>query len=220
MGRSWDRLGAAGGLLGVVLSLGGFAVIGAAGFAVNPPASPLDVAEALQQGSTGLARVGIFIDVLGSFFFLLFIARLWATLRQAEGHPAWLSVTVFAAGIVMVVAGLGGKIAYQAIVVAAEAGVGAEAAAPLFHLVSGSFLLFQAFGGFFLVATGTAGLRTGALPRWLGWAAVVIGLAGMATTPVPPAAVGIFPFFVLALAAISVALLRRPLAIAAPPSRG
>jgi hypothetical protein len=178
------------------------------------------VAEALQQGSTGLARVGIFIDVLGSFFFLLFIARLWATLRQAEGHPAWLSVTVFAAGIVMVVAGLGGKIAYQAIVVAAEAGVGAEAAAPLFHLVSGSFLLFQAFGGFFLVATGTAGLRTGALPRWLGWAAVVIGLAGMATTPVPPAAVGIFPFFVLALAAISVALLRRPLAIAAPPSRG
>jgi hypothetical protein len=97
MGRWWDRLGAAGGLLGVALSLGGFALIGAAGYAVNPPASTEDVARALQDGSMGLARIGIFIDVLGSLFFILFIARLWATLRQAEGHPAWFSVTVFAA---------------------------------------------------------------------------------------------------------------------------
>jgi hypothetical protein len=220
MGRSWDRLGAAGGLLGVALSLGGFAMIGAAGFALSPPASTLDVAEALQQGSIGLARVGIFIDVLGSLFFILFIARLWATLRQAEGHPAWFSVTVFAAGLLMVVAGLGDKIAYQAIVVAAEAGAEAQEAAPLFHLVSGSFLLFQAFAGFFLVATGIATLRTAAFPRWLGWAGIVIGLLALGTIPVPPAAVGMFPFLVLALAAFSVALLRRPLEVAAPPSRG
>lgn len=215
MGRSWDRLGAAGGLLGVALSVGGFAVIGAAGFALDPPASTLDVAEAMQQGSIGLARVGIFIDVLGSLFFILFIARLWATLRQAEGQPAWLSVTAFAAGLLMVVAGLGDKIAYQAIVVAAEARVEAQEAVPLFHLVSGSFLLFQAFAGFFLVATGIATLRTGAFPRWLEWAAIVIGLLGLGTIPVPPAAVGVFPFLVLALAALSVVLLRKPLEIGA-----
>jgi hypothetical protein len=70
--RSLDRVGAAGGLLGVLLSIGGFAVIGAAGFAADPDASTQELAEVLDEGSASLARVGIYIDTLGSLFFILF----------------------------------------------------------------------------------------------------------------------------------------------------
>lgn len=217
--RSLDRVGAAGGLLGVLLSVGGFAVIGAAGFAADPDASTQELAQVLEEGSAGLARVGIYIDTLGSLFFILFVARLWATLRQGEAQAAWLSVAAFASGVVMVVAGLGDKIAYHAIVLAAEQGLNAQSAAPLFYVVGGSFVLFQAFGGFFLLATGIGLLRTRALARWLGWAGVVVGLAGIAAAAAPGGLAGfiVFPFFVLTIAALSVALLRTPLATATGP---
>jgi hypothetical protein len=220
MARIWDRLAAAGGLLGVALSLGGFAVIAASGFAAQPGASTQDVARLLDEGSTSLALAGIYIDTLGSLFLILFIARLWGTLRQAESQPAWLSVAAFASGILMVVAGLGDKIAYYGIVLAADSGLSAEAVVPLYYIVAGSFLLFQTFGGLFLLATGAAVLHTGALVRWLGWAGIIVGGASIATGAVPGAGFLVFPFFVLTIAAVSVAILRRPLEVAAPPARG
>jgi hypothetical protein len=216
MARTWDRLAAAGGLIGVALSVGGFAVIGAAGFAAQPGASTQDIARILDEGSAGVAVAGIYIDTLGSLFFILFIARLWAALRQAEGQPAWLSVTVFGSGILMVVAGLGDKIAYYAIVLAADSDLGAEAVAPLYYIVAGSFLLFQTFGGLFLLVTGVTVLRTGALVPWLGWAGVIVGAAAIVTGAVPGPGFLVFPFFVLTIAALSVALLRRPLDVTAP----
>ena len=211
MRRWWDRLAAAGGLLGVALSLGGFAVIAAAGFAAQPGASTQDIARHLDEGSVGVAVAGIYLDTLGSLFFMLFIARLWAALRQAEGQPAWLSVAAFGSGILMLVAGLGDKIAYYGIVLAADSDLGAEAVAPLYYIVAGSFLLFQTFGGLFLLTTGAAVLRTGALARWLGWTAVVVGGAAIVLGAVPGPGMLVFPFFVLTVAALSVALLRRPL---------
>ncbi|HEV8682045.1 MAG TPA: hypothetical protein VGS09_04605 [Actinomycetota bacterium] len=215
MTRSWDRLAAAGGLLGVALSLGGFAVIAASGFAAQPGASTQDISRILDEGSAGVAVAGIYIDTLGSLFFILFIARLWAALRQAEGQPAWLSVAAFGSGILMVVAGLGDKIAYYGIVLAADSDLSAEAVAPLYYIVAGSFLLFQTFGGLFLLTTGAAVLRTGALVRWLGWAGVVVGGAAIALGAVPGPGMLVFPFFVLTVAALSVALLRRPLEVGA-----
>jgi len=215
MRRFLDRLAAAGGLLGVALSLGGFAVIGAAGFAAQPGASLEDIARHLEEGSAGVAVLGIYIDTLGSLLFILFIARLWATLRQAEGQPAWLSVAAFGSGILMVVAGLGDKIAYYGIVLAADSDLGAESVAPLYYVVAGSFQLFQTFGGLFLLTTGAAILRTGALVRWLGWTAVVVGGAAIVLGVVPGPGMLVFPFFVLTVAAMSIALLRRPLEVGA-----
>jgi hypothetical protein len=207
----WDRLASAGGLLGVALSLGGFAVIAASGFAAQPGASTQDIAQHLDEGSVGVAVAGIYIDTLGSLFLIIFIARLWATLRQAEGPPAWLSVAAFGSGILMLVAGLGDKVAYYGIVLAADSALSAEAVAPLYYIVAGSFLLFQTFGGLFLLTTGIAVLRTGALVRWLGWTGVVVGGAAIVLGAVPGPGMLVFPFFVLTVAALSVALLRRPL---------
>jgi hypothetical protein len=215
MTRTWDRLAAAGGLLGVALSLGGFAVIAASGFAAQPGASTEDLARHLKEGSPGVAVTGIYIDTLGSLFFILFIARLWASLRQAEGQSAWLSVAAFGSGILMVVAGLGDKVAYYGIVLAADSDLSAEAVAPLYYIVAGSFQLFQTFGGLFLLATGAAVLRTGALVRWLGWTGVVVGGAAIVLGAVPGPGMLVFPFFVLTVAALSVALLRKPLEVGA-----
>jgi hypothetical protein len=223
MGRILERVSAAGGLIGALLSIAGFALIGAAGFAPDPDAPIGEFAKALAEGSPGLARAGIYIDTLGSLFFILFVARLWAQLRQAEAPPAWLSAAVFGSGLLMVTSGLGDKIAYLAIVLGAERALNAETAAPLFYVVGGAFVLFQVFGGLFLLSSGLAALRTGALARWLGWAGVVIGLAGIATGAVPgsPAGFVVFPFFVLTIAALSGALLRKHLApVMAPRGQG
>jgi hypothetical protein len=114
-----------------------------------------------------------------------------------------------------VVAGLGDKIAYYGIVLAADSDLGAEAVAPLYYIVAGSFQLFQTFGGLFLLTTGAAILRTGALVRWLGWTAVVVGGAAIVLGVVPGPGFLVFPFFVLTVAALSIALLRRPLEVGA-----
>jgi hypothetical protein len=84
-------LGALCGILSPILSFGGFMLIGAAGFAVQPGASRDDVAQIVAQPAPPLAFTGLTLDVLGSLAFVLFAGRLWGTLREAEGTPAWLS---------------------------------------------------------------------------------------------------------------------------------
>lgn len=210
--RSGDVIGAVSGIVSLVLSIGGFALIGAAGFALEPGASADDVADALSDGNTRLALTGIFLDTLGSLFLIAFAAFLWTRLRRAEGESGWISIASFAAALLMVAAGLGDKAAYYAIVSRADAGLDADVATALYDTVTGFFTLFQALAGFFLFVTGLAVLQTGALRRWLGWTGTAIGLASIAAAADPESSLGqlAFPLVVLWIVAMSIALLRAP----------
>jgi hypothetical protein len=140
---------------------------------------------------------------LGSFFFLVFSTMLAGLLRRAQGDSGGPSALGFAGGIVFTVgvtifAGLGFTAAdtvgdVDPTVVQALNALGAD-----------MFFTVAVGTGAFLLGAGIAALKTGVLPRWLGWAAVVIGV--VAITPA-----GFFGFIALGIwtLIVSVMLARR-----------
>jgi len=172
--RASGRIGGASGILALVLSLGGFGLIGGAGLALQPGASHADIREALADGDPGMALMGVYLDTLGTLLLVVFAACLWSRLRTKDG-PDWLPLAAFGAGLGMVAAGLGDKAAYHAIFTRADAGIDVGAAAALYDVATGFFTLFYAMGGLFLVLASAAALGAAALPRWLARAGVVVG---------------------------------------------
>lgn len=100
-GKSWPRLGAAAGILHAVLVVVGFG-IGLAGG--SPPVSIASSDSAI--GATfaspvgGGAWLGLYIEVVAFLLFILFAARMWVTLRGAEGDTGWLSAAALGSGLV------------------------------------------------------------------------------------------------------------------------
>src|ERR671911_266336 len=196
-GRVWRRIGALSGILALVFSVGGFALIGAADLAVAPDASTEEIAEKLRDGNESLALVG------------LYVAYLWSQLRTREASTEWLATVALVAAVATIVAGMGDKAAYYAIFTRVDEGIDADVAAGLYATASGFFVLFGIFGGLFALAASLAARRTAALPGWLGWTGIGVGLAGIATGIERETAQLAFPLFALWLVAVSVALLRR-----------
>src|SRR5215212_11215184 len=97
--RMWRRLGAAGGIFYVVLTLLGNDVIGG----TRP-------------------GIGLLVELLGFVFFAFFLGSLWACLRSAEGEGGWLSAAAFGGGLVA----LAVKLASVAPVLAVRASEGMD----------------------------------------------------------------------------------------------
>ena len=175
--RSWLRFGAACGILFVVLEFVGFGMFASnspIGFAVFPPRD--EIARAIAQPVNTGTWVGFYLEALASFLLFVFVARLWARLRRAEGDPAWLAATALGAQVAWL-AVIAVSLACQAAIYA-RAGRGADvtAAMALIDLQTTTYMLTWPLMALFLGATAAVTLRTGALSRWLGWSA-----AGVAT---------------------------------------
>jgi Domain of unknown function (DUF4386) len=209
-GRVWRRVGPLSGILALVFSLGGFALIAAAGLAVSPGSSTGDIAEKLRDGNESLALAGVYVDTIGSLFFLVFAAYLFAQFSGGGPFTEWLATVALIAAVATVVAGMGDKAAYHAVFTRADEGIDAEVAAGLYDLASGFFMLFGIFAGLFALAASLAALQTAVFRRWLAWAGIVIGVIGIATGAERETAQLAFPLFGLWIVAMSVALLRRP----------
>jgi hypothetical protein len=117
---------------------------------------------------------------LGAFFFLLFSAAIASLLRESrDGGGAAASVSlaggiVFAVGVT-VFAGLG----FTAGDVVED--VSPDSLQTLHVLGSDMFFTVAVGTAAFLLGSGVGALRTDALPSWLSWAAIVIGI--LAITP-------------------------------------
>jgi hypothetical protein len=146
---------------------------------------------------------------LGAFFFLVFSATLSDLLRRARPESAvgprlaLVGGTVFAVGAT-IFAGLG----FAAADVADDIAPGGIQA---INALSMDMFFTVAVGtGTFLLGAGVAALNSGLLPRWLGWAAIVIGV--VALTPA-----GFFGFLALGVWVLIVSvLLSRRAASTAP----
>ncbi|MFY9578121.1 MAG: hypothetical protein WAQ33_02245 [Gaiellaceae bacterium] len=152
---------------------------------------------------------------------LVFFGRLRELLRRAEGEGGWLATTAFGAAVAAV--GL------EAVALTAEAsayyagrhGADATTVAPLIDVDGFAFVLGGIPFAVFLGATAAIVLRTGGLPRWLGWSAAVIAVALPATLWSPKDAAQI-PHLLLdlwILAASIVLIRRRELAYVARPAK-
>jgi Domain of unknown function (DUF4386) len=115
---------------------------------------------------------------LGCVAFVFFLGTLRQALRAAAGDEGGLSTVALLGGLVIVVGA------------AIFAGIGFTLGDAADNLPPSATLALNALNSdlFFPVAVGTAAfnlglglavLRHGGLPRWLGWVALVIGIAGL-----------------------------------------
>jgi hypothetical protein len=173
------------GVAAVVLMIAAFAV---GGETPEADASLNEVVSYYSEHDTDL-QIASALLALGAFFFLIFSTTVAGALRRAQGESGGSSALGFAGGIVFAVgvtifAGLG----FTAADVVGD--VDPTVIQALNALGADMFFTVAVGTGAFLLGAGIATLKTGALPRWLGWAAVVIGV--IAITPA-----GFFGFIAL-----------------------
>jgi hypothetical protein len=143
---------------------------------------------------------------------LWFLGSLRSTLRAAEGGTGRLSALAFAGGIVLV-AGATVDSSLQFVVADSAGDVPPTVTQALSVLYSDFFFVFPVGISVWLLASALVVLRFGALPAWLGWAALVLGI--VALTPAGFFSfVGVFAW----VAVVSIVLFRQsaPTAPAAP----
>jgi hypothetical protein len=121
--------------------------------------------------------IGSFLGGLATVFFLFFAGWLRKVLREAEGPGAVLSAVSFAGAIVF--AGAGAFASTLGIALSESFNDIDPSAVEALNAISWNYFVPFAVGGStFVLAAGISALRHGSLPRWLGWAAVVLGIAG------------------------------------------
>jgi hypothetical protein len=148
---------------------------------------------------------------VGVVFFLFFISSLRSFFADKEGADG-LSRAAFAGGILIAV---GGAVftSLDIALVDARHDITPQAAQALNVLNNDFFFPFEIGLVVFALCTGLAILASGALPKWLGWVMVVLGI--VAFSPV-----GFFGFFVVLIWSVIVAILiyRRTGPAAAAPA--
>lgn len=208
-GRFIDRLAALSGVLSVVLSLGGFMLIGSGGFATQPGATLDEIASIVARVPPAQVFIGLYLDMFGALAFVVFVARVWKTLRRVEQHPAWVSAWALGAGLLAVAATFIDKALFFAIFTRAGRGLDPGVAAALLDAAGAGFALFGMFAGLFLGGVAIVVLGSNVLPRWLGWLAAVAAVLSMIgpASPVGPIA---FPLLLAWIVAASLFLFLEP----------
>lgn len=206
--RLWWRIGAACGILYVVLEITGLGFGIANSFAaVDLDSSKREIARAFANPAPTGAWIGIYLEVLSVLFFIVFTARLWATLRRAEGDPGWLSLAAFGSAMILAAMTL---FAFSSAGAAAYwAGHGLQRSrSPSGRLVSP---LASSPGPSARYSLRFVPQRFYERARWLGWSAGVIAVASLAAVAAQisgPAQLPAFLFLLWILVA-SIVLMRR-----------
>jgi hypothetical protein len=132
---------------------------------------------------------GAFLGALSLVPLLWFLGSLRSALRTAEGGTGRLSAIAYAGGIVLVAFAVVDS-SLQFAVAESVGDVPAAVTQTLSVLYGDFFLGFPVGMGTLLLASALAILRTRALPAWLGWVALLLGIVSL--TPI-----GFFAFFVV-----------------------
>jgi hypothetical protein len=165
------------------LTGGGFVVLGVASFAVGgePPDVDEPITEAIDFYDDDIRYLGAALGALAGTVLVFFGGILRRVLRDAEGPNGVLSAVAFAGTIILAT---GAAIDATITFALTEAAEDLEPAAvqSLLALWHNDFMPFAVGGQIFLLATGLSIVRHGALPKWLGWIAIVLAIIGV--TPI------------------------------------
>lgn len=196
------------GLVAVALTAAGFLLFG------DTPALDAPGRQVRSYYDDHQAQVGVslYLLVLASVFFVFFAAHLARVVRGLTNAGDWLHRVVLAGGVLIAVGFLAGATLTLALLDLADEPTATNAALQALNAVNEDFFIpFAAGMGLMLLAAGLATVRAAdaPLPRWLSWAALVIGVL----TFIPW--VGYFAFLAAGLwvAVVSVLLARRPTAV-------
>jgi hypothetical protein len=127
------------------------------------------------------AQIASVIGAVAAVFLLFFGAYLRKVLQAAEGENAMLPIlSLIGLSIVAVGAAIDGTILFATAEAADD--IDPSAVQALQALWDNDFLPFLVGTAVFVWATGISVLRTGVLPKWLGWVAILLGI--VTVTPV------------------------------------
>ena len=194
-----DRLGRLAPLTGVVFAVLAVAAFGTASGAPSESASGERVI-AFYEAHGLSAKTSDYLWMFALVFFLLFAGSLRGYLH---GAPAVLSSSVLAGAAVLTAGGC----VYFGLdyALATVPGHLAPAAAQALNVLALKLFLPVSAGGLvFGIASGLAILRGAELPKWLGWAAIVIGIA----TATPAGLIGLVGF-IFWVATVSILIWKR-----------
>lgn len=178
--RAWERFAPLAGMLTVVLWVAGVLVLEGGAGQPNDRATGAQLASYFEENRTALL-IGVFVFMLGCAFFIWFLGVLRNWIHEAEGGLGRLPATVFGLGVLlaaMMIAFVAPQ-ASGALAAEDERPLSGTAAEALWYTGDGFFVGAVAALAVFFLATALALLRTGALPTWLAWATVVLGVAAL-----------------------------------------
>jgi hypothetical protein len=206
--RGLRRLGAASGIAWLMLSSVGNSIATAGEPGLN--ASGEEILTWYRANTGPAVSVGTILEFLGFGAFVFFLAYLYGVLRDAEGEGAWLATAALGGGLLTAAVKLASYGSMWALITRRDV-LSAEAARTLTDLGVGAFFASWFTHGIFLLAASAVALRTGVLPRILGWSGLVLGVGCIAAIVAPTAGPAVAPYLLssLWLLAVSVVLLRR-----------
>ncbi len=169
--RTAVRLGGISGILFVVLVIPSF---------LSPPDSPIatsgtqDVIDYFTDRQDSILTLNGLLLIFAAFFFLWFLGMLHGVLQDAEGEGYGFSPVLLAGGllfIALVLAGAAVEIVYPATLARFE-NFQQDAQLGFLSLALSGWMYRFTFVGMaaLIAATSVVVLRSGVLPRWLGWA--------------------------------------------------
>jgi|SRR5918994_7527163 hypothetical protein len=210
----WQRLGAASGIVYVVVILLPDLIQG------GPPeedtmTTAQAIAHACATASAAQLTDAIYpiTHVLGYLFFLFFLGSLWSALQRAEGSNGWLSAAAFGGGLVSLTIRFSGATASAAAAQSACAGIEPQLW-QVMNSISGA-AYFTSFLPLAVLSAASAVLAIwfDALPRWLGWMSAIVAVALLVeglTGTVYARATGLsFLLFMLWTLVTSIVMMRR-----------
>jgi hypothetical protein len=168
----WTRVGPATGILGWVVALVGHGIHGYP----TTDASKEALARWVAATNPNQFAIGIYVEAIGVLLLLVFFAWLSDYLRR-RGAPVWLVAVGLGGAILWVGGAILDNGLWTAMLDAGKRGVDLQALAGFRDAASEVGTSIYLFIALALIAVGLAALRPGAMPFWLSWTVVAIGLA-------------------------------------------
>ena len=175
----WSRVGPACGLLFFPLVMVGSSIHG------YPDIQPTDaqLTKWLAGVDVSVFKFGVYVEAVATLLFIPFAAWLYGHLRQGAGNSSRPAVAMIAAGAGWIVLTLPINEAWVGLVDQARKGLDIRVAQTVVSINQAWFDMTGLLFGLMLLAAGVAIIRSTAMSRWAGWAAIVIGLGMVASVP-------------------------------------
>lgn len=189
-GAIWNRVGPVAGIVSFFLTFVGASIHG------FPDVRPSDAQLAKWLASVDLNSftLGIYIEDLSSVFYLVFAAWLFGILRRGGAGTSLAALVWLCANVAGAVATFPINAITLGLIEQARNGLDIRVSQTIISMTQAWFDAAGPIGGLGYLAAGVAILRGGVMSRWMGWAAIALGIESFVPAVYLPIWIGMLSF--------------------------